>query len=102
MQLDDSAGKQALERARRYVAGKISLEMPNGSKRELYLGELGAEIDKVRLASLVRQAKDRTSMLVRGFRASGQPGPLTLPVPVSLNVDRAVAALRPLKDEADR
>jgi vancomycin resistance protein YoaR len=99
---DDTAAKQALERARRYVAGKLSLELPDGSKRELYLGELGAEIDKVRLASLVRQAKDRTSMLVRGFRAAGQPGPLALPVPVSLNLERAAVALRGLKDEADR
>jgi vancomycin resistance protein YoaR len=99
---DDTAAKQALERARRYVAGKLSLELPDGSKREVYLGELGAEIDKVRLASLVRQAKDRTSMLVRGFRAAGQPGPLALPVPVSLNVERAAVALRRVKDEADR
>ena len=99
---DDTAAKQALERARRYVAGKVSLELPDGSKRELYLGEIGAEIDKVRLASLVRQAKDRTSMLIRGFRATGTVGPLTLPVPVSLNVTQAVAALGRLKDETDR
>ncbi|HXK20835.1 MAG TPA: VanW family protein, partial [Polyangiaceae bacterium] len=99
---DDTAGKQALERARRYVAGKLSLELSDGAKRDVYLGELGAEIDKVRLASLVRQAKDRTSVLVRGFRAAAQPGPLVLPVPVALNLERAVAALRRLKDEADR
>jgi vancomycin resistance protein YoaR len=99
---DDTAGKQALERARRYVAGKLTLELPDGSKRELYLGELGAEIDKVRLANLVKQAKDRTSMLVRGFRAAGQLGPLGLPVPVRLNPERATAALMRLKDETDR
>jgi vancomycin resistance protein YoaR len=99
---DDTAGKQALERARRYVAGKLTLELPDGSKRELYLGEIGAEIDKVRLANLVKQAKDRTSMLVRGFRASGRTGPLALPVPVSLNPERAAAALGRLKDESDR
>jgi vancomycin resistance protein YoaR len=99
---DDTAAKQALERARRYVAGKLTLKLPDGSRRELYLGELGAEIDKVRLASLVRQAKDRTSMLVRGFRAAEQVGPLTLPVPVALNVSRAAVALGRLKDETDR
>jgi vancomycin resistance protein YoaR len=99
---DDTAAKQALERARRYVAGKLTLELPDGSKRELYLGEIGAEIDKVRLANLVRQAKDRTSMLVRGFRASGLGGPLSLPVPVALNSSRAVVALGRLKDETDR
>ncbi len=98
---DDTSAKQALERARRYVAGKLTLELPDGSKREVYLGEIGAEIDKVRLANLVKQAKDRTSMLVRGFRASGQPGPLALPVPVSLNPERAAAALGRMKDESD-
>jgi vancomycin resistance protein YoaR len=99
---DDTTAKQALERARRYVAGKVSLELPDGSKRELYLGEIGAEIDKVRLANLVRQAKDRTSVLLRGFRARGLTGPLVLPVPVVLNPTQAVAALGRLKDETDR
>jgi vancomycin resistance protein YoaR len=102
LKADDRASKQALERARRYAAGKFALVLPDGSKRELYLGELGAEIDKVRLASLVRQAKDRTSMLVRGFRASGQTGPLGLPVPLSLNSERSAQALGRLKDELDR
>lgn len=99
---DDAAGKQAIERARRYAAAKFALLLPDGSRRELYLGELGAEIDKVRLASLVRQAKDRTSVLVRGFRAAGVQGALALPVPLSLNVERASVALRRLKDELDR
>lgn len=99
---NDTAGKQALERARRYAAAKFALLLPDGSRRELYLGELGAEIDKARLASLVRQAKDRTSVLVRGFRAAGVPGALALPVPLSLNVERASVALRRLKDELDR
>jgi vancomycin resistance protein YoaR len=66
------------------------------------LGELGAEIDKARLASLVRQAKDRTSILIRGFRAAGTQGVLSLPVPLSLNLERASVALRRLKDELDR
>ena len=99
---DDGAGKQALERARRYAAAKFALVLPDGSRRELYLGELGAEIDKVRLASLVRQAKDRSSVLVRGFQAAGATGALTLPVPLSLNLERASVALRRLKDELDR
>jgi vancomycin resistance protein YoaR len=98
----DAAGKVALERARRYAAGKLALVLPDGTRRELYLGELGAELDKVRLATLVRQAKDRTSVLVRGFRAAGVAGALTLPVPLTLNPERAGAALGRLKDELDR
>ncbi|HKY40030.1 MAG TPA: VanW family protein [Polyangiaceae bacterium] len=102
LQPDDTAAKHALERARRYAAGKFALVLPGGARRELYLGELGAEIDKVRLARLVRQAKDRTSMLVRGFRASGKNGPLSLPVPLTLNPERGAVALGRLKDELDR
>ncbi len=98
----DSAGKLALERARKYAAGKFSLVLPGGARRELFLAELGAEIDKVRLAALVRQGRDRTSVLLRGFRASGRTGALTLPVPVSLNPERASVGLKRLKDEFDR
>ena len=98
----DDASKLALERARKYAAGKFALVLPDGARRELYLGELGAEIDKARLATLVRQAKDRTSVLIRGFRASGQPGALRLPVPLSLNLERATSTLKRLKDELDR
>jgi vancomycin resistance protein YoaR len=99
---DDAAAKTALERARRYAAARFALVLPDGSRRELYLGELGAELDRVRLANLVRQAKDRSSVLVRGFHAAGASGVLALPVPLTLNVERASAALGRLKDELDR
>src|SRR5262245_9566386 len=56
LRLDATAPKAALERVRRYAAGKLRFELPDGKLRELYLGELGAEIDKVRLANLVRDA----------------------------------------------
>ncbi|HEY6078403.1 MAG TPA: VanW family protein [Polyangiaceae bacterium] len=98
----DGASKVALERARRYAAGKFALVLPDGTRRELYLGELGAELDKARLATLVRQAKDRTSVLVRGFRAAGETGALALPVPLTLSPERAGLALGRLKDELDR
>jgi vancomycin resistance protein YoaR len=98
----DAAAKVALERARRYAAGKLTLVLPDGTRRELYLGELGAELDKLRLATLVRQAKDRTSVLVRGFHAAGAQGALALPVPLTLNPERATVALGRLKDELDR
>jgi vancomycin resistance protein YoaR len=98
----DGSGTQALERARRFAAGRFALILPDGARRELYLGELGAELDKVRLANLARQAKDRTSALVRRFQAQATAGPLVLPVPVVLNVERATTTLRELKDELDR
>src|SRR5262245_29912161 len=42
----DGASKAALNRARGYLARRFELTLPDGSKRELYLGQLGAELDK--------------------------------------------------------
>ena len=98
----EDSNKVALGRVRSYLAARFALELPDGSRRELYLGELGAELDKVHLAALTREARDRTSPLIRVFEQSGEKGPLSLPVPVGL--DRALASkkLRALKDELDR
>jgi vancomycin resistance protein YoaR len=98
----DSAQKAALERVRRYAAGKLLLELPDGKRREIFVGELGGEIDKVRLATLVHDAQDRTSVLLRGYHVQNQQGPITLPVPVTLDRERAEKALLSLKDELDR
>jgi vancomycin resistance protein YoaR len=100
--LDDRAAKVALARARSYLATRFLLELPDGTRRELYLGRLGAELDKVHLGTLVRDARDRTSTLLRVFRTAESPGPLELPLPVSLNRELAVPALLALKDELDR
>ncbi len=100
--LDARAGTLALERVRSYAARRFVLELPDGKRREVYLGQLGAEIDRVRLADLVREARDPTSPMVRTFRAAGQEGALPLPVPVLLNREQALPALATLKDEIDR
>jgi vancomycin resistance protein YoaR len=100
--LDARAGAMALERVRNYAARRFALELPGGERRELYLGQLGAELDKARLAELVRDARDPTSPMVRTFRDAGGRGPLPLPVPVSLNRDQALPALATLKDAIDR
>ena len=100
--LDARAGALAIERVRGYVGRRFVLELPDGKRREVYLGQLGAEIDKVRLATLVRDARDPTSAMLRTFRASGAHTALPLPVPVTLNRDQALPALAALKDEIDR
>ncbi|HEX5099264.1 MAG TPA: VanW family protein [Polyangiaceae bacterium] len=100
--LDARAGALAIDRVRSYVARRFVLELPDGKRREVYLGQLGAEIDKVRLATLVRDARDPTSAMLRTFRASGVRTGLPLPVPVTLNRDQALPALAALKDEIDR
>jgi vancomycin resistance protein YoaR len=100
--LDDQAQKVALARARSYLSGRFLLDLPDGSHREIYLGTLGAELDKVYLASLVRDARDRTSALVRVLRAAGKPHELLLPLPVALDPKLTTAALLAFKDELDR
>jgi vancomycin resistance protein YoaR len=98
----DNAQKMALDRVRRYAASKLLLELPDGKRREAFIAELGGEIDKVRLSALVHDAQDRTSALLRGYRAGQQKDPITLPVPVTLDRERAEKALLALKDELDR
>jgi vancomycin resistance protein YoaR len=100
--LDARAAAIALERVRAYAARRFVLELPDGQRREVYLGQLGAEIDKVRLADLVRDARDPTSPMVRTYRAGGGHGALPLPVPVGLNREQALPTLATLKDELDR
>lgn len=98
--LDDEAPKRALERVRRYAAGKLVLDLGDGQKRELGLGRLGAEIDKVRVSQLVRDCRDPTSPLRMARRGSKEG--VTLPVPIVLDTDAAVGVLLRLKDEVDR
>ena len=98
----EGAVKRALERVRRYGAGRFRLEISGQPARELYLGTLGAVIDKAHLTDLVRDARDATSPTVRLWRKQGGTARLSLPVPVTLNSELAVPALLELKDELDR
>ncbi|HEY3498498.1 MAG TPA: VanW family protein [Polyangiaceae bacterium] len=100
--LDAGAANAALERVRAYVGRRFVLELGDDKRREVYLGQLGAEIDRVRLAEIVREARDPTSPLARTHRTLAAERPLALPVPVTLNREQALPALAALKDELDR
>lgn len=100
--LDAKAPAAALERVRGYVARRFVLELGDGKRREVYLGELGAEIDKVHLTELVRGVRDQTSPVVRAYVETKRPSALDLPVPVTLNREIALPRLGALKDELDR
>lgn len=99
---DEQAHKVALSRARTFLGGRFQLTLPDGSEREVYLGQLGAELDKVYLSNLVRDARDRTSSLLRVFRAADSKGPLVLPLPITLDPALAIPTLLSLKDQLDR
>jgi vancomycin resistance protein YoaR len=100
--LDPAAPKRALDLVRRWSAGDFILELPEGKLKSLKLGRLGAEIDKVRLSQLVRDARDATSPLRRAWYETGREGPLELPVPIVVKPEAAFASLLALKDEVDR
>jgi vancomycin resistance protein YoaR len=100
--LDDQTMNVALDRVRRYAAAELHLKLSDGKVRELSLGRLGAQIDKLRLTALVREARDPNSLLRRNFALSGRPGPLELPVPVVLTPEDAQRELQRVKDETDR
>lgn len=100
--LDDGASQRALDAVRRHVAGSFHVELPDGGRRRFSFGRLGAQIDKVRLSELVREARDPTSPLRRVFGASGEKRPLELPVPIVLDSERAAETVLSLKDELDR
>lgn len=99
---DDEATKLALARVRRFVSGDLQLVLPDGQKRSFRMGRFGVQIDKVRLAQLVRDARDPESPLIRAYRSRGQALPLVLPVATTLDTQQALDLLLVLKDELDR
>lgn len=102
LELDANAPDRALAAVRRHVSGWFHVVIPGGEKRRYSFGRLGVQIDKVRLARLVRDARDPTSPLRRTYRRSGSQAPIDLPVPLVVDAARLVPELRDLKDEFDR
>jgi vancomycin resistance protein YoaR len=92
----------ALDRVRRYAAGEITLKLPDGSTRKVRRGALGAEIDRVRLASYVREAERPESAVRRAHDKAKKPDePLDVPLPVTVDASEAVSRLLDIKAELD-
>ena len=92
----------ALDRVRRYAAGEITLELPDGGSRKVRRGALGAEIDRVRLASYIREAERPTSAVRRAHEQAGKAGePLDVPLPLTVDADEAIARLLDIKAALD-
>ena len=95
----------ALDLVRRFARESVTIELPNGTKRELSPGNLGAEIDRVRLAEMVRTALDPTNpigLAYRERRAIDPTSVVELPVPLRVSTERSVNALVAIKDELDQ
>lgn len=90
--------------ARSYVEGEMTIEI-DGAKITRTREELGARVDPRRLESLASQLADRRSAMRRAYaqqKAAGTARPVRLPLPVSVNVDRALSALIVVKDDLDK
>jgi vancomycin resistance protein YoaR len=91
----------ALDLVRRYASGELTIKLPDGSGRKIRRGQLGAEIDRVRLAEFVREAVVPESPVRRVHERVRSGQPLDVPIPVLLNADTAIAKLLDLKAELD-
>lgn len=96
------AAERALQLVRRYASSPIVLKMPDGKQHSIARSEFGAEVQRVRLARLIDEASDPASSLRKYLSGSGAHTDVTLPVPVVLNTERAIATLLQLKDRVDR
>jgi vancomycin resistance protein YoaR len=91
-----------MDKVRRYAGGELTLKLPNGAARKVKLRAFGAEIDRVRLASYVKEAERPQSAVRRAHDATGKPDePLDVPLPVALDQEAAVTRLLDLKAEVD-
>jgi vancomycin resistance protein YoaR len=94
----------ALDLVRRYAKEQIALKLPDGTERLLRPAQLGAEIDRVRLAEFIKAALREDSEIVRAFRARQATDPkasLDVPIPIHIHADRTISLLVSIKDEID-
>jgi vancomycin resistance protein YoaR len=101
--LNETTNQVALGKVRRFAAAPFSLVLPEQRVAELSLGRLGAQINKVRLSALLRDAKDPTSLLRQTHSRRAKAGaPLVLPLPIVLEPSQGFLELMRIKDQVDR
>ncbi len=102
LNLNDQVQRVALDRVRRFVAQELELVQPDGSVSPVALGRIGVQIDKLRLSSLVRQARDPTSSLRQAWLSHGQGKSIELGLPVVFDGEALINHLLRVKDSVDR
>ncbi len=93
---------RALELVRRYASSNVVIKLPDGKQQPIARSALGAEVERNRLNRLVSDLREPTSILRKFLASDPQKGPVRLPVPVTLDPDRAIATLLLLKAKIDR
>ncbi len=91
----------AVDLARAYLRERVTLVV-SGERRELSRAALGAAVDAEHLAALLRDAADARSALRRLHAQLHGTAPLDLPMPTTLDDERAARLLIRVKDDFDR
>ena len=93
----------AMDKVRRFAAGEITLKLPNGATKKIKRTAFGAEVDRVRLASYVKEAERPTSAVRRAHEEAKKKAdePIDVPLPVALDQETAVTRLLDVKAEVD-
>lgn len=102
--LDPQTPARALASLREHTRGLFELRLPQGEVQRVSYADLGVQIDKARLAQLLRDTVDRTSPLSRWRKRNGADSavPVDLPAPLNLDGEAVVRTLLSTKDEYDR
>ena len=103
--LEGDVVADALDLVRRFARKPITIQLPDQKTHTVVPAQFGAEIDRLRLAELVKAAMDPASELYRAFagRRRGDPDAvIDLPVPIRIDGDKAMAVFVSLKDDVDR
>jgi vancomycin resistance protein YoaR len=96
------AAEVAASWVRERSADGFELELPDGRAQRVRHSELGVEVDLASLRQLIGAARDPASSFSRRRRERGPQGNIELPVPLRLDVGRALPTLSSLKQELDR
>lgn len=99
--ISPDAPERALHLVRKYANDQFTLKLPNGQQHAISRAALGAQVQRSRLTQLIEQTRDPASPL-RRFSASHPSAQVSLPVPITLNEQRALETLLELKDHVDR
>ncbi|RLB62970.1 MAG: hypothetical protein DRI90_07880 [Deltaproteobacteria bacterium] len=103
--LDGDPVADALDLVRRYAGDELRLELPDGSSRTVRPAQLGAEIDRARLAEFVQAAVTPDSPLARAHqrhRAQDPKAVIQVPVPIRIDTAKAMPVLLDIKDGVDQ
>lgn len=99
---DDVVGA-ALDLVRRYAQGDLKVRFPEGQILVVSRADFGLEIDRLRLAEFVKDARRAGSTIGRAHAASDHAkDPVEIPLPITLDAERAIAKLVDLKADFDK